>query len=258
MSSVESLVESPGESVLRPSTIRVLRIDEASDDEAARRLTFEDEDGIEWQSTTGSVEGAELDRIDCVVSTDDTSVSAKLDSLATVREHDPTVPFVLVTGEGSDDVAGLRSDRWTESIPAPPASTITERLKTRIRQLVAHRRAVTVAERALGTVETVRDGVCIAGPGGTIEFANNAFVSRFGTDRSELVGSSWRSLYTESAVDRLERTALPTVRDGWRWSGECTGRRVDGEPFTANTSVVALDDGSLVFTIHGIERSSTD
>jgi PAS domain S-box-containing protein len=256
MSSVESLIESPDGSVLRPSTIRVLRLD--GDDEADRRLSFEDEDGIEWQPTTAPVEAAELDGIDCVVSTEDTSDPAKLDSLATVREHDPTVPFVLVTDEGSDEVAGLRSDRWTEAVPARPASTITARLVRRIRQLVAHRRAVAVAERALGTVETVRDGVCIAGPDGTVEFANNAFVSRFGTDRSELVGSSWRDLYTESGVDRLERTAIPTVRDGWRWSGECTCRRADGEPFTANTSVVTLDDGSLVFTIYRAERSQTD
>lgn len=111
------------------------------------------------------------------------------------------------------------------------------------------RPAVRAARLAAG-VEAVRDGVAIVAPDGTVEYANRMFAGRFGRDRDAIVGAPWRDLFPDEEVRRLRSDAFPGVEDGWRWTGECVGRRPDGERFTARTGVVGLDAGGFALVVY--------
>ena len=78
---------------------------------------------------------------------------------------------------------------------------------------------------------------------------------QFGADRDALCGTVWQTLFTDDCVERLEATAIPTVADGWRWTGSCTGLRGSGEPFDVRVRLGGLEDGSLVF---GVDTPARD
>jgi PAS domain S-box-containing protein len=120
---------------------------------------------------------------------------------------------------------------------------------------VDHRRASTLVRRALSALELSREATAIAGTDGTFEVVNRPFGTRFGYDRGALLGRHWTAVFTDSEVERLRSTALPTTEGGWRWTGRCDGRRADGETVTVRTAIARLDDGTLAFTVRDGDRS---
>lgn len=206
-----------------------------------------------------------LGTVDCVVCEGRMATTNGFDLLDTVRAHEPDLPIVLVVdwphdefdeahdgfGEARDDLEQwVRATAWTDVVWVDETGAVTTRLARRIHQLVGHQRARALARRALAAVESSRDGIAIVSPDGAFEFVSRSFATRFDYDGDELIGAPWRDVYTEDEVERLTSTALPSVEDGWRWAGTCTGRRRLGETFTVQTCIVGLDDGSLVFAVY--------
>lgn len=191
-----------------------------------------------------------LGAADCVVSDGYTSTEALADLLATVREHDPRLPFVLVAADPSQTILDTLLDApWTDCSghagDDPAAGLLVHRLQT----LVDRRRLTEVARRSLAALEQGTEAVAIVDPDGTVAFANQLFARQFRASPSELVGRDWRELYVDDEVDRLESDALPSLADGWRWMGDCEARREDATTFRTQTRVDALEDDSLMFTL---------
>ena len=72
---------------------------------------------------------------------------------------------------------------------------------------------------------------------------------QFGYDRDELVGRPWQTLFTDDSADRLETAAIPTVAEGWRWTGTCTGRRKSGTTMPIRVRLGGPENGGLVFVV---------
>lgn len=203
-----------------------------------------------------------LDRLreaDCLVSESELPSRDGLELLATVRERRPSLPFVLFAesfDEGID--SELRDDSWAMYLRKGDPESSARLLARRVCRLVDHRRIADTADRALTAIETAQDGIAIVRPDGTFEFVNRVFAARFGYRSEELVGQSWHECYPEREVQRLESSALPTVRGDWQWTGGCVGQRSDGETFTAPTRIVGLDDGSFVFSVGEPESDGGD
>ncbi|MFC7140847.1 response regulator [Halosimplex aquaticum] len=200
--------------------------------------------------TASSVAADAVDQVDCVVSDYDMPGMDGLDLHAEVRERSPTLPFVLFTGSARKKLAEeFPDDIWTEFLRKDDPETAMPILASRIRRLVGHHRTLRAANRTLTAIEATRDGIAVVGPDGTITFANRVFASRLGVEPDELAGRPWQTCFPDDEVERLESTAIETVRDNWQWTGGCRYVTADGEEFAAQTRVAGLDDGSLVFCL---------
>lgn len=117
-----------------------------------------------------------------------------------------------------------------------------------------------VLRRHLAAMEAAMDGMAILRPDGTYEYLNAAHLKIFGYDEpSELVGSSWKCLYTDPERQRLEVDAMPKLfRDG-HWSGEAVGLKRDGSVFPQDVSLTVIQDGGLICVVRDIsERHARD
>ncbi|APW97198.1 PAS sensor protein [Halobiforma lacisalsi AJ5] len=210
--------------------------------------------------TTPSLSAAEsIDGVDCLVcqyplaSAEPTAVLERARRLG-------TLPVLFVTTEPgrSPELRDVASEyRWAAVVVAADPSRLRDRLSHRLPRLVERRRLSALSHRSVSGLELAGDAIAIVAPDGTIEFANRAFTVQLGADRDALVGRPWQDLFAPTAVDRLEETAIPTVEDGWRWSGTATGRRPDGADFEATVRIDGLEDGTLVFAVDALEQGET-
>lgn len=183
-----------------------------------------------------------LDGVDCVVSDYAMPGMDGHELLAAVRERRPSLPFVLCTGSSMDDLFETVIDReWTEVVRKDRPHTTASLVAERVRRLLATRRWETLARRAVAALDETREGVAVVDSDGTFAVVNRTFARRFGYDRADLIGRDWRTCYPDEESDRIESTALESVREEWRWTASCVGLRADGETFSARTCVVGLD-----------------
>lgn len=207
-------------------------------------------DGFEVRTETASRPSPHrLDDADCVV------VERRPeheDPVGAVRDYRPRLPVVVLLDElRRPTVASVRADNWVDVVPKSTLSEAPAALAHRVAVLVRWRRVAGLARHALTAVETVPDGVATAGPDGRFGSVDEVFAARFGYDRETLVGRPWRAVFTDEAADRIESDVLASLDDTWGWCGSCTGRHADGSTHRTRTTVVGLDDGSLVFLVPG-------
>ncbi|ELY48978.1 PAS domain-containing protein [Natronorubrum bangense] len=197
-----------------------------------------------------------LDDIDCLVSDCPTARDETVDDfLERVRQRAPNLPVLLLLDQLADPAAAIdrvQSSQWVDYMIQGHSTTAVERLRHRIRTLVERRRLESLSQRSLASVELANDAIATAAPDGDLEFANRSYAVQFGYDRDELVGTAWQALFTADSVERLETAAIPTVADGWRWTGSCTGQRKTGETFPVSIRLGSLEDDSLVFIVETV------
>lgn len=120
---------------------------------------------------------------------------------------------------------------------------ITSR-KRRERQLATIKRAI----------EQSADGFAILDDG-EYTYIDETHVGMYGFEsEAQLLGESWRRLYDDDEIERLEAEAFPALEAEGRWRGAVTGRRPDGTTFPAELSLTIIEDGRLVCTV----RDETD
>ena len=115
---------------------------------------------------------------------------------------------------------------------------VTER-ETRKRELESFRRAV----------EEAADGVAVLDDGEYV-YIDRTHVDMYGfDDKDDLLGGTWRRLYDDAEVARLEAEAFPALESDGHWRGSVTGSRPDGSTFPAELSLTIVEDGRLVCTV---------
>jgi len=234
-------------------SIDVLCVDDDPDYLELIATRLSEEEDLSVRTETAPAAALEhLDAVDCVVSDYDMPGTDGLEFLADVRERAPTLPFVLFTGSQRESVAERIPDStWTEFLRKDDPATTLPLLAGRVRRLVHHHRTMRTAERSLTAIEATGDAIAVVGPEGEFSFVNRVFASRFGAAPEDLLGRPWRECFPDDEVERLESTALETVRDDWQWTGGTVCETDRGDTFTAQTRVAGLEDGSLVFCLTG-------
>ena len=104
----------------------------------------------------------------------------------------------------------------------------------------------------LEAIESSMEGIAVLDADDEYVFMNQAHADLFGYDPGELVGRSWRYLYDDDEVERLEREVFPVVDDAGEWRGELTGTRRDGSTMIQETTLTRLDGGGLVCTTRDV------
>ncbi len=243
----------------RPAKITVLvvgqegdHVERAFDDETAvvetvatvadARPRFDDADCLVVPSTVSNDSDTPIGDVAATTGADE-----HVEWLELIRTDAPALPVVvLADAVTSDLLRTVRSYEWTAVVEQDDPC---ERLATRVRDLLERHRLTVLSRRSLASLEFAGDAIALVDSDGTIQFASRSFKMQFGTDGDSFVGTPWQKLFTDDAVSHLESAALPTVADGWRWTGSCTGRRQTGVTFSARLRLGGLADGSLVFVL---------
>ena len=107
--------------------------------------------------------------------------------------------------------------------------------------------------------EASMDGMALLGPDETYAYMNRAHAELYGYRPAELLGQSWRVLYTPEEIARFEETYMPELIDTGHWRGEVTGRRRDGSPIETEVSLTLIAEGGLVCVCRDItERKRSE
>jgi PAS domain S-box-containing protein len=196
---------------------RVLYVDADSDVAAPAATALEGiDDGFEVVTETTASDALDrlagpAGRIHCVVSEFEVPDADGFEFLEDVRESHPDVPFVLFTGEGSEEIASEAfAAGVTDYLRKADDPAQFDRLANRVENAVSRYRARTDYRRIF---EEATDGITVHDPDtGEIIDTNRRFCRMVGYDRENLLELSVNDL---SATDRgydLERAAALTAR----------------------------------------------
>ena len=173
--------------------------------------------------------------------TDVARIGEQIERLLASDERSTTAEFELRTADGDRTVvenrlAVIGDDEFRGT--AGVLRDVTERTERR-RQLESFQRAV----------EAASDGVAVLN-GDEYTYVDETHAELYGLDdRSELLGETWRQLYDDDEVRRIETEAFPALDTDGEWQGVVTGSRPDGSTFPAELSLTRLDDDRLVCTV---------
>jgi PAS domain S-box-containing protein len=98
----------------------------------------------------------------------------------------------------------------------------------------------------LATIEAAIDGIAIL-KGDVYLYLNQSHLNLFGYEcADELVGKSWRFLYSQDELQRFETEIFPVLGQNLAWQGEATATRKDGSTFAQGLSLTLTEDGLLI------------
>ena len=101
-------------------------------------------------------------------------------------------------------------------------------------------------QQQLAAVEAAVEGIAVL-QGEKFISLNQAHLSLFGYEQpAELIGKSWRSLYSPNEIARFEQVVFPVLAKEGAWQGEAVAVRKDGSTFAEGLSLTLLPDGLLI------------
>lgn len=224
------------DSSLDRDPIVVLHVD---DDEQMRLLVKQSLQHVDEAFTVYSAADpmAALDRLDdeieCIVSDYEMPTLNGLEFLREVRAERPNLPFILLTGRGSEELAseaisaGL-TDYFQKSDIAQQFPVLAQRIETAVEGERAE-----VSYREL--FEKAVDGLALNDPEtGTFVDANPAFREMLGLEQAELLSMSITDIRSSPPQDQQDTTLADHLRraviEGTTSTEECC-RRAGGERF---------------------------
>lgn len=101
-------------------------------------------------------------------------------------------------------------------------------------------------DRAILTyaVDHGMEGLALLNRDGRFIYMNPAHAEMYGFTADELIGKTWRELYGEEEIARIESAIFPHLGQHGSWSGEAVGRRKTSESFDVELSLRLLS-GSM-------------
>ncbi len=113
--------------------------------------------------------------------------------------------------------------------------------------ITERRRSEELLRQQSAAMTASMDGVAILDENGAYAYMNVSHAEMFGyADPTELYGKTWKVLYDERELKRLERDVEPVLREKGRWRGEAIGRRHNGSTFLHEVSLTAIEGGGTV------------
>ena len=164
-----------------------------------------------------------------------------------------------VTAEADEPVRVLRADGTTVTVDAM-STTITHggtEYVLGVFQDASERLAyLDRLERQATAMDLTTSGIALLNEDGEYTYLNDAHVTLFGyEDPEELLGDTWRQIYTDDVIERIETEILPTVEKTGSWDGELVGVTRDGSSLMHHVSLARLpDDGIACVNIDLTER----
>ncbi|MDJ1184653.1 EAL domain-containing protein [Roseofilum casamattae] len=136
------------------------------------------------------------------------------------------------------DPQPIQNPQWAEQILRIFAARASAELE--------RQQAEVILKRQLAAMEAAIDGIGIV-QGETFSYVNKAHLELFGCEKpDDLVGKSWKVLYSPQEIERFEREVLPQLQREGAWQGDAIATRKDGSTFEQGVSLTLVDDELLI------------
>lgn len=123
------------------------------------------------------------------------------------------------------------------------------------RDISQHRQVEELLQVKSAAMKASMDGMAILNSNQEYIYLNDSHIKIYGYDNeNELIGKSWKVLYNEDEIKRIEKEVIPVLIDTGRWRGEAIGRRRDGSTFYQEISLSILNDGGMVCVVRDISH----
>lgn len=197
--------------------VQVLHVDNDPNFLDLTKAVLERNNRIEVRTTTSPGDGLEIvakDGIDCIISGYDIPGQNGVAFLKTVREKYPDLPFILLTGKGSEAVASEAiSAGATDYIEKESGTEQYDLLANRIRNAVTKfhaKQRATRAERRLAQLTEATDDILwmVSDDWSEFLFVNSAYEDIWGESREELIEYSMSFIKGIHPEDRERATNM--------------------------------------------------
>jgi PAS domain S-box-containing protein len=186
------------------------------------------------------------DGIDCVVSDYQMPEMNGIEVLQAVRERYPNLPFFLLTGKGSEEVATEAIDAGVTSYVQKGGTEVYEQLENRIttamERLASERLAQVNRDRLLTLYENT-DGFYIIDRDWKIRYWNDRISERIGLEGSEVLGREFWDVFPEARDTELYDHFTTAMEEG---SGVEFEIEYEPHEYWAEVRVHPVDDGLFV------------
>jgi PAS domain S-box-containing protein len=202
---------------------------------------------------TDPQEGREIlssEDINCVVSDYDMPEIDGVELLKEIRADHPTLPFILFTGKGSEEVADEAiSAGVSDYLQKGGTSDVFEILANRIQNHIDKYQTEQRLKQCFQALESAQEGIGVIDSEGRYLYLNEAYASIYGRTKTELVGRHWEELYPYEEVERFRDEILPELKDHGHWSGTAVGKRSDGSSVSESLVLTHLEDGAHICSV---------
>ncbi len=104
-------------------------------------------------------------------------------------------------------------------------------------------------------VEHALDGIALLGPDEKYYYLNDKHVKYFGYQtEDELLGKTWRVIYDDNEIKRIEESLFPMLMQTGKWQGETLGRRKDGTAINQEITLTTLPNGGMICIMRDITQ----
>ncbi|MBE9041862.1 EAL domain-containing protein [Oscillatoriales cyanobacterium LEGE 11467] len=179
-------------------------------------------------------------------------------ALEIVKQSQLDIPFIVISGAIGERSAvemmkaGAHDYLMKDNLTRLPEAIRRELRDARIR--AERQQAQVVLKQQQAAIEAAIDGIAIL-QGDTYLYTNQAHLKLFGYQSSqELVGKSWRLLYSPEEVERFEREIFPVLESERAWQGEVTAKRKDGSIFSQGLSLTLTEDERMISVCRDISN----
>ncbi len=151
---------------------------------------------------------------------------------------DAEEPVTILRADGSTVPVDVRSTTFTHA-GTEYVLGIFQDASERIEDLAR-------LEQQAAAMDLTTSGIALLNGDGEYTYLNDAHVTMFGyDDAEELLGGTWRQIYADDVIERIETEVLPVVEETGSWDGELVGVKRDGTPITQRVSLAQLPDGGI-------------
>jgi PAS domain S-box-containing protein len=178
-----------------------------------------------------------------------------LEFLNAVRECDDTGPFVLMTGQGSEEIASdaisAGVDDYLQKKGGTEQFTL---LATRVRNLIERHRATQLVNEVYDAIDHISKGASILDDDGEFIYVNRAYAEAFGYEPDAMVGEHWSILYRDDHDIEYMRDEVRTlVTDESTWRGRTRQVRKDGTEIQTDHRLALTGGEKLICLVDPVD-----
>ncbi|WP_435364026.1 response regulator [Haloarchaeobius sp. DYHT-AS-18] len=234
-----------------PATVLIVDDDPELVDATAAFLEKEADEIVTVTATSASDGLAVVDsrEVHCIVSDFDMPEMDGLRFLAAVRQRDDSLPFVLFTGKGSEEIASTAISEGVSDYLQKGGPDQFALLATRVQTLVDKRQTEAALQLRVQAIEAAREGIAVLDDDGRYIYMNEAYAVMHGYDVPDLIGETWEVLSTDEEVEVFTTEIMPQLAESGDWRGSVTGIRRDGSRFPKDLSMAHMAGGGHVCVI---------
>lgn len=216
-------------------------------------------------SAKEALEKLESNDYDCIVSDYQMPRMNGLKFLEKVRkDKNNDIPFIIFTGKGREKVAiealNLKADRYLNKGGNPKSQfqILARAIEKEIRHFKTEKEKNQTKKRLKKrnkAIESSKDGIAVLNENQKYSYMNQAHAEIYGYNTpNELLDESWKKLYDEDEIERLENEVLPKLQENGEWRGEAIGRKKDGTRFPQEISLTILENEEMVCIVRDISE----